>query len=115
MSKVAVVGSRSFRNYRLMVETLDEIDISEIISGGAYGADKLAERYALERDIPTTIFKPEWITGTKYNPGAGKERNTDIVNSADIVVAFWDGQSTGTADSIRKAQRANKQLIQINF
>jgi len=31
-------------------------------------------------------------------------RNSEIVASAELVVAFWDGKSRGTADTIEKAQ-----------
>jgi predicted Rossmann fold nucleotide-binding protein DprA/Smf involved in DNA uptake len=33
--------------------------ISTIISGGAIGADKLAERYALQYNIKIIIYKPD--------------------------------------------------------
>ena len=42
-------------------------------------------------------------------------RNTDIVKNSDIVVAFWDGESKGTLDSIRKAENLNKGLMIIKY
>ena len=39
-----------------MKEILDWHDIKQIISGGAKGADKLAERYAADRNIPLKVF-----------------------------------------------------------
>ena len=107
----AVVGSRNFTNYDQLSEELSKYNIHEIVSGGAIGADSLAERYALEWEIPIRIFKPDWSTGR----GAGLARNTDIINAADIIIAFWDGISTGTKDSINKAKKAGKQLIIIRY
>lgn len=43
--KVAIVGSRSFNNNELLKQTIEKLDFSvtQIISGGAKGADSLAE------------------------------------------------------------------------
>jgi hypothetical protein len=110
--KVAVIGSRNFNNYELVKETLTNLDITLLISGGAKGADSLGERYATENNISTLIFKPDW---KRYGRGAGMIRNTDIVNNSDIVVAFWDGTSKGTLDSIRKVEKLNKGLMIIKY
>lgn len=110
--KVSVIGSRSFTNYELLTSILDRIDITLLISGGANGADKLGERYANERGIPTKIFYPDW---EKHGRKAGFIRNSDIINESEYVVAFWDGQSLGTKDSIRKAEKENKKILIINF
>ena len=45
----------------------------------------------------------------------GVIRNTDIINYADEVVAFWDGKSKGTKDSIDKAMALNKKAHVINY
>lgn len=108
--KVAVIGSRTFTDYEEMKRTLSAIKITEIISGGADGADKLAEQYATENNIPTKIFLPDW---EKNKRAAGFIRNTDIVNEAELIVAFWDGQSKGTLDSIQKAEKQNKKVLTI--
>ena len=134
--RVAVVGSRTFRNYRLLCQTLDALrheledgdsDADEgimsspptvmmrLVSGGAQGADKLAERYADENALDIDVLKPVWRPNGVYNPNAGKARNTDIVAQADLVVAFWDGISTGTRDTTRKAERAGKEVRTIRF
>jgi hypothetical protein len=104
---IAVVGSRTFTDYQLLATTLKEYDIKQLISGGAIGADRLAEQYAKEHKIPIVVYKPEW---NKYDKIAGLLRNTDIIKDADIVIAFWNGISTGTKDSINKAKEMNKQL-----
>lgn len=110
--KVAVIGSRSFNDYQRLKDTLSKIDISLLVSGGANGADKLGEQYANENNIPTKIFLPDW---EKHGKAAGFLRNTDIINEADLVVAFWDQQSNGTRDSIQKAEKQGKKVIIISF
>lgn len=110
--KVAVIGSRIFDDYELVKETLSNIDITLLVSGGAKGADSLGERYANENNITTLIFKPDW---KKHGPAAGPIRNTDIVNNADTIIAFWNGESRGTKDSITKAEKLGKEVIIIKI
>jgi len=117
ITKLAIVGSRSFLNYDLLRNAIDAIritypNINLIISGGATGADKLGERYAQQNRISTKIYLPNWKDNGK---AAGVIRNKDIICNADVVVAFWDGKSKGTSDSINKAQNYNKLLYIVNF
>ena len=98
----AVIGSRTFNDLSLLTNVLDSFDIHKIVSGGAKGADSLSELYAIKNDINTEIFKPDW---KKYGRSAGFVRNKDIVLASDIVIAFWDGVSKGTQNSISIAQK----------
>ena len=116
--RCAIVGSRSFSDYAEMAKVLDETQtsgetvITEIVSGGAKGADALAERYAAERGIPVTVIRPDW---EKFGRAAGVLRNRDIVTAADCVVAFWDGSSRGTKSTIDLAKKGDKLWILKNF
>jgi len=107
MCKYAVIGSRTFDDYNLLEETLSDLYITELISGGAKGADALAEQYANKNGLLCTVFHANW---KEYGRAAGPIRNSEIINAADKIVAFWDGQSKGTADSIKKVQRTNKEI-----
>jgi hypothetical protein len=107
--KLAIVGSRTFNDYGLLVSSIKDIpDVTEIVSGGARGADKLAERYAKEKNIPIKIFLPEWDLLGK---SAGYIRNKQIVDYCDKVLAFWDGISKGTNHSIKIAENQKKDCI----
>ena len=110
--KVAVVGSRDFDRYLLLKKTLDSHFIDVIVSGGARGADSLAEEYANENNIPTEIYKPDW---NKYGKRAGYIRNKDIVDASDYVIAFWDRQSRGTRSTVNLARKAGKRVIIIDI
>jgi len=111
---IAIVGSRTFNNYELMNKILSNYlpNIDAIVSGGARGADLLGERFANENGISTIIFKPDW---KKYKKSAGFIRNRLIVENADIIIAFWDGISRGTAHTIELAKKMNKKIIVIEF
>jgi len=102
--KLAIIGGRTFVDYALMCKSIDTFckdqKVTLVISGGAKGADTLAEKWALEHNIDTLILKPDWTIGKR----AGLERNTDIVNEATHLIAFVMPESKGTWDSIKKAR-----------
>jgi hypothetical protein len=113
--RVAIVGSRGFSDYEMLKSEINSfVDVSkitEIISGGAIGADYLAEKFAYEHQLKMTVFKPDWSTGK----GAGMVRNRTIVENSDWVFAFWDGQSKGTKNSIDHANRLGKYLVTVYY
>lgn len=114
--KIAIVGSRSFSDYsalsQYIKETIDITEVEAVVSGGANGADSLAERFAKDEGKQLLIFHPQW---KKYGKQAGMLRNTQIVDKADIVFAFWDGVSRGTKDSIDKATNRGKKVYVYTF
>lgn len=111
--KLGIVGYRNYTNYEQFCIHINKIPgIAMIISGGCQGADKLAERYALENNIPMIIHKPEW---DKYGKSAGPIRNALIVSGSDMIIAFLHKDSKGTKDTIKKAKIANKPFIEVNI
>lgn len=114
--KIGIIGSRTFRNYKLLKDSIlnDNIleSITHIVSGGAVGADSLAEDFAKEFNKEKLIFLPEW---DKYGLSAGFIRNSEIVQNSDIFYIFWDGKSKGTKDSINKIKMTGKQYKIIYF
>lgn len=116
--KVAIVGSRTFNDYDLAEKYIDKTCddnaylICKIISGGAKGADSIAEKYARKHNIETQIFKPDWDT---YGKSAGFRRNKDIIENCDICIAFWDGVSKGTKHDIDLCKKMNKLIFICKF
>lgn len=108
---LAIVGSRDFEDFSLLCEKVNELrkefKITHIISGGAKGADILAEKYAKEYNLSITILKPDW---DKFGKKAGILRNKDIINLSDYIIAFWDGESPGTKNAIETANKYNKPI-----
>lgn len=109
---LAIVGSRIFEDYETLEQTVDEIrtrfNVVKIVSGGAKGADSLAEKYAKENNIETMIFYPNWA---KYGKKAGFLRNETIVDNSDMILAFWDRISNGTKHTITIANAKNKRVL----
>jgi len=116
--KLAIVGSRVFNDYELL-KKWTSIYITNswgtniiIISGGAKGTDTFAEQFAIESGFETYIYLPDW---NKYGKSAGFKRNQQIIDNCDILLAFWDGKSKGTQDSINKAKLAKKPTFIVYF
>ena len=101
--KVAVICSRE-----LWIDDLGKYlpeDTTEIVSGGARGVDTCAKNYAVRNNIKLTEFLPEY---DKYGKIAPLLRNNEIIEYADMVLAFWDGKSRGTYYVISKCKELNK-------
>ena len=114
--KLAVIGSRGFDDYNILESVLDELltsfNITTIVSGGAKGADSLAEKYAKLHNLDIEIYKPDW---DKLGKAAGFIRNNTIWDNSDLGVAFWDGKSKGTAHSFGIAKKQKKELYVFNY
>lgn len=114
--RLAIIGGRDFNGYSELCTVMRNHfaigSIHEIVSGGANGADFLAAKYANESGIKLTEFLPEW---EKYGKRAGFLRNEDIIKNCDMVLAFWDGQSRGTGNSLSIAKRLKKDTVVIYY
>ena len=102
--KIAVVGSR-----KLIVNNLEDYipaECDEIVSGGAIGIDRCAAAYARQNGLKLTEFLPEYDLYGKFAP---IKRNYTIVDYADRVIAFWDGQSRGTLSVIKYCEKVGKE------
>lgn len=119
--KVGVFGSKEWSLANpvpfddLMKELIEKHGYDLIIvSGGAPGADRMAESAAKRAGIITARFNPAWIRNGVSRGYAGFERNSVMVDYADDVYLFWDGISGGTKDSGKKAREQHK-LRRISF
>lgn len=115
---LGVVGSRGFNDYTTLKESLEVLlhlyPIAAIVSGGARGADSLAEQFADEYGLKKIIYLPDVET---YYPfvRAARERNIQIVKDSDLVVAFWDCISTGTKHTINVCKALKKECIVVPY
>ena len=113
MFYLLICGSRNYHNYLEFKKITDfalknQKDVV-IVSGGANGADKLAEKYCFEKNIKIIVFNAEW---NKYGKSAGFKRNAEMINfikekEKNGVLAFWDMESKGTEHSIKLARKEN--------
>ncbi len=110
MRHIAVIGSRSFKDYGRLSADLNRARSAwgdfVVVSGGACGADSLAVRWANENGLPDpVIFLPNYSV---YGRRAPLERNKQIIAAAEAIIAFWDNVSRGTAHAIELARQAGK-------
>ncbi len=103
--RVAVIGSRTLTVTEEQLDKMLPAGTSEIISGGAVGIDTAAELYADAHKLSKHIILPDYKF---YGKKAPTVRDMRIVQLADIVIAIWDGSSSGTAFSIKYARELGK-------
>ncbi len=118
---VAIVGSRSFKtitNYKFLKKKMDILlskkdpqDVC-IISGGARGADTLAQKYANAMGYEFDVYEADWSLGKKGGP----LRNAEMANDADAVVAFMEKAGTrGTQHMISVSKKLGKPVRVYSF
>jgi hypothetical protein len=97
---VLVTGGRDYNDRGAVYQVLDALHkaqwITEIVHGGARGADTLANEWALDHEISRQIFpvtKEDW---GKYGKPAGHIRNKKMYDTCppDLVLAFPGGNGT---------------------
>jgi hypothetical protein len=117
VSKIAIIGCRN-ADPNLVCQCLEsswdrqEFNFTggvEIVTGDANGADLAARAFAANHNLPLVVFAAKWDV---HGKSAGPMRNSEIVEYAEWCIAFWDGESRGTLDTITKMTRAGK-FVQI--
>ena len=111
MFYLIVAGSRTFNDYEILSNKLDALLVNQtevtIVSGGAKGADTLAEHYAKQHNYPLKVFNADWNT---YGKSAGYRRNEQMHKFISQFenrgcVCFWDGSSKGTQHNFKLAEQ----------
>jgi len=118
--RTIIAGSRSIKDFDVVEEAVEEsgFDVTTVISGGAYGVDRLGEQWAQENGIEFEVYPADWndIThpdavvimskwGKPYDVTAGSRRNEQMAEVADALIAIHDGKSKGTQDMIDRAKK----------
>ena len=102
VKKLIIAGGREFKDYKALQDAMadwirDNGPPYIIISGGARGADTLAEQWAEEHDTLIHIYPAQWDL---YGRSAGYRRNEQMAKEGNYLLAFWDGESRGTKHMI---------------
>src|SRR3989344_5924726 len=96
--RVAIIGSREFNLPGPIRELIASLGDIEIVSGGAQGADRIAEKIAREMGLDIKVFKPDFSRG--YDVGKYHERNEAIADYCDEVHVFWFKPTPGSLSTI---------------
>lgn len=114
---IGFIGSRDFSDRVLATHVVsffqNRFGNFTCVSGGAKGADTICADICeqLTKQKPL-IFIPDW---KQFGRAAGMIRNREIVDNSEILIAFWDGKSKGTKDSINYSRKQNKPLLTIKY
>lgn len=123
---VGFTGSRNYPLRHLVDDFVRKLaqkypDV-RVISGGRGNVDETAEKAGLELGLEVISYRPkeDGIDVVRFAPVTGEESHSKVLGwktfvqncffrneyiaGADQVVAFWDGHSRGTADTISKAR-----------
>ena len=112
--KTIIAGCRDFKDYNLLKDKVDyhrnTYPITEVVCGGATGADELGEIYAGQNSIPVKSFSADW---NLHGRAAGPIRNRQMAEYADCLIAVWDGKSKGTKNMIAEMNKLKKPVYLI--
>ena len=123
---------------------ITENGVTHFISGMAMGVDifaaeavlKLKQKYPqikLECAIPCETQANKWSEGwrnryfdiirrsdvakmlqTHYTPDCMMKRNKYMVDNSDVVIAIWNGEKSGTGNTVNYAMKSGKKVIIID-
>lgn len=100
--KLIICGGR---DYELSAAAYDKLwnihGVTEVVSGGATGADACGEFWARVSHVPVKRFPADWGF---HGKAAGPIRNRQMAEYADAVALFKGGK--GTANMRAEAERA---------
>ena len=104
-------GGRLYSDWATLDKMLGQANPTCVITGGASGADNMAERWASEHSIRLDVYRADWKT---HGRAAGPIRNQRMLDHGkpDMVLAFPGGR--GTADMVRRALAAGVQVCEVN-
>ncbi len=102
----AIIGSRTITFLNLS-QFLKPQDYAAILSGGATGVDSIAEQWAKKNKIEFVLYKPNYKMFGKRAPLV---RDEEMAKAADIIIAFWNGQSRGTKYTIDYAKSIGRKV-----
>jgi hypothetical protein len=99
---VLICGSRTWTDEFAIARQINRLhEDSIVITGGANGADRIAEEYCAQRGIHCAVMEPLWRKNKKR---AGHIRNAAMLRlRPDRVLAFTHG-SPGTQGTIDRAR-----------
>jgi hypothetical protein len=114
--RVIIAGGRNIRDYSLVVAAIEESgwkdQITEVVSGGANGVDKLGERWAMDNLLYVRRFNANWKL---YGNRAGPIRNGHMAKYADALILVWDGESKGSKSMKEQAERVGIPIREKKF
>jgi len=103
------VGSRHYPDLPRVADYVGSLSASSsVVTGSAAGVDATAARAARERGLPVRVLGASFEEARDADVAA--ERNQRLIDACDVLVAFWDGTSNGTRQTIDRALASAREL-----
>jgi len=103
------VGSRHFPEMERVIDFVNGLPpTATVVTGGASGVDAAAGEAARRRQLGLLKVPPR--LEESQDPDAAARRNQNIIDMTDVVVAFWDGESEGTRQTIELALSSGREV-----
>ena len=108
--RTIIAGGRDYAFSEADIQFLSSIlsNISEVVCGGASGADSEGKAWAEENGIPVKLFKADW---KKHGRGAGPRRNAMMAEYADSLILFTGGR--GSASMFKEADKKGLKIFDL--
>lgn len=112
-TKYGVVGNRKGWTFKFVKNVLEKLKVGSedvIISGGAQGVDTYAQEYARQNGVELWVLYPK---PSVPSPLRYFERNIEIAERCDVLVAFDKGSSatSGTLSTVNHAKKCGKKVV----
>jgi hypothetical protein len=109
VSRLGIVGSRHFPELERVATYVRGLPTgASLVTGSASGVDATVARVARERGLPVRVIGASFEEAG--DAGAAATRNQRFVDLCDVLVAFWDGSSSGTRRTVERALDAGREV-----
>ena len=103
------MGSRHFADLDRVESYVESLPRdARIVTGGASGVDAAATRAARRHGLPVQVLGASFEEAR--NVAVAQARNQKLVDQCDVLVAFWDGSSTGTRGTVDRALDSGREV-----
>jgi len=107
--RVGIIGSRHFGALERVADYVNGLPAgASIVTGGASGVDAAATKAARTRGLAVQVLPMSFEE--VRDAVRAEERRSKLVESCDVLVAFWDGASPGTRTTVERALDAGKEV-----
>jgi len=113
-ARIFIGGSRTFSDRTAVAERLRQLPRDAIVlTSPTYGASAAARDLVQERGLPMEVWTAR-LDRFPTEEAAYFARDEEMIRSADRVIAFWDGCSSGTAHELDYARQIGKPVELVN-
>lgn len=114
--RLIIAGSRTITDYEALKQAIlftglwkrHKTDPIEVVSGMAKGVDSLGIEFARKNNLKLHEFPANW---GKHGKAAGHIRNAEMAAFGNVLLALWDGESTGTKNMITQASARGLEVL----